>query len=480
MSEIIKGYGTEASPLVNDLLSDDALTVPEALAADGNYHPERRRIPFSCYYEREHAALEMKHVWRRCWQFACREEDIPEVGDRYPYDVGPLSFIIVRSEGSRFKAFHNSCLHRGTRLCGGIGSSAQIRCPFHGWSWNLDGSVREIPGKWDFPHVDESHRLPEVGLECWGGCIFINPDRNAAPLSEALGVLPDHFRHFDLANRYTLAVTQKRIRANWKHAWAAFLEAYHVAETHFDAVDYNGDANTKYDCFDDGNAVISRLITPSAVPSPSLGDEVTARDAAVAAAQSFANALGPAAQATLPDMENDPGFSRRDVAAWRRRTMSELLGADVSELSDSEMIDSIQYAMFPNFGPWLGEGLPLMYQFLPLGDNPDESLFTVRLTAPVPTGASRPPSAPVTYLDFDEPFESLPEWGRIAHVFDQDMSNLPIIQAGMRSAAAERSSLCLGRYQEQRIALMHEFIDRRIAEGQAIEKQATLVTGGAS
>ena len=465
MHEIIKGHSTSESPLVLDLLRNDSSTVPESLAADGNYYPELTRIPFSRYFDRGYADLELEHVWKKCWQFACREEDIPEIGDRYPYDVGPLSFIIIRSGENEFRAFNNSCLHRGTKLCTAITGSDQIRCPFHGWTWNVDGSLKRIPSRWDFPHVDDSFRLPEIQLDRWGGCIFVNPDLEAAPLSDSLGVLPAHFSHFDLANRFTLAFTQKRIRANWKHVWAAFLESYHVAETHFDAVEFTGDANTKYDCFDDGKAIISRLITPAGVPSPTLEDSVSAREAAIATAQSFANALGPAAEATLPEFDALPQYGRSEIAAWRREMMSGMLGVDLGSVSDAEMIDSIQYAMFPNFGPWLGEGLPLIYQFLPLGDNPAESLFTVRLTAPLREGAPRPPSAPLTQLDFDEFFESLPEWGRLAHIFDQDMSNLPIIQAGMRSAAAERSQLSLGRYQEQRIALLHEFVDQKIAEG---------------
>ncbi len=467
MTDIIKGRGTKESPLVDELIAADSLPVPEGLSADGNYDPQLTHIEFSTYYDRDYAALELEHMWKKSWQYACREEDIPAVGDRYPYDVGPLSFIIIRSADNKFKAFHNSCLHRGTKLCTHMTSTDQIRCPFHGWTWNIDGSIKNIPEQWDFPYVDESYRLPEAKLDTWGGCIFINPDPEAAPLAESLGVLPGHFSHFDLADRFTLAFTTKKIRANWKQVWAAFLEAYHVAETHYDAVNFTGDANTKYDCFDDGKAIISRLITPAGVPSPTLEDRISGRQAAITTIQSFANALGPAAQATLPDVNSMEKFGRKEIAAWRRETMAEMLGADLSALSDAEMIDSIQYAMFPNFGPWLGEGLPLIYQFLPLGDNPDESLFTVRLTAPIPKGAPRPPAAPLTHLDFDDFFESLPEWGRIAHVFDQDMSNLPIIQSGVRAAASSRSRLSLGRYQEQRIALMHEFVERKIAEGQA-------------
>ena len=460
--KIIEGYGTKESPLVKDLLACDTRPLSKALQAEGNYRPKPRKIPFSVYYDPAYAELEMEYMWKKSWQFTCREEDIPNVGDRYVYDAGAMSFIIIRSAENQFKAMYNSCLHRGTRLCDKHAGGNEIRCPFHGWRWHVDGSVKTIPGQWDFPQVDDSFSLPQVKLETWGGCIFINPDNNAGPLTDELGVLVEHFEHFDLGKRFTLVKTAKKIRANWKNVWAAFLEAYHVAETHFDAVDFNGDANTKYDIFDNGVTRTGRLITPAAVPSPGLNDTVTAREAAIEAARSFANALGPAAEDTLPDFDSIPDFGRQHVAEWRRGLMKAMLGVDLSEVSDSELLDATQYDMFPNFGAWLGEGLPLMYQFLPLGDNPNESLFVVRLLAPVADESQRPPAAPMTYLDFDEFFESLPQWGRIAHVFDQDMSNLPIIQKGMRSAAKERAELVLGRYQEQRIVLLHDFVDSKI------------------
>lgn len=465
MPELVEGYSSKESPLFKDLLADDAGPLSAAIQARGDYRPAIDTIPFSTYTDRGYAALELEHVWRKTWQFVCREEDIPEVGDRLPYDVGPLSFIIIRTGAEEFKAFFNACLHRGTRLCNASEGGDEIKCPFHGWRWQVDGQLKRIPSKWDFPQVDESYTLPEINIARWGGCLFVNPDPDAGPLEDALGVLPQHFAHFDLANRFTLVRTAKKIRANWKTVWAAFLEAYHVEETHFDAMHFTGDVNTQYDAFKTGGTVISRLITPSAVPSPLLQDKVTAREAAVTAVQSFAAAFGPDVPVPLPDHEAMEDFGRREVAAWRRESMQAMMGSDLNHLCDAEMLDSIQYAMFPNFGPWLGEGLPLMYQFLPLGDNPDESLFTVRLLAPIPDGTPRPPCPPLTTLDFDELFESLPEWGRIAHVFDQDMGNLPNIQRGMHAAAAARSQLTLGRYQEQRVALMHEFVERCIAGG---------------
>lgn len=464
MNEITKGFGTKESPLAADVLERDSGRVPQCLKDDGNYLPGITSVPFASYYDRDYARREVEDIWKKCWQFVCREEDIPHVGDRYTYDVGPLSFLIVRSGEGEFRAFYNSCLHRGTRLCDAIAGGRDIRCRFHGWRWHLDGSLKEIPHRWDFPQVDAQYALPAVSIDRWAGNLFINPDPDCGPLADALGVLPDHFEDFDLARRFTIAKTTKKIRANWKTAWAAFLEAYHLSEIHSDYIDIYADVATKYDIFDTGKAKISRSLTSAAVASPNLGDKVTAREAAIQTLRFYAVALGEAAEGTLPDYENMPDFGRSHVAAWRREIMRKTLGVDVSQLCDSEILDGIQYAMFPNWAPWLGEGLPIMYQFLPYGDDPDESLFVIRLMAPLPPGGEGIPSAPMTYLDFDEYFESLAEWQPFGTVLDQDMRVLPHIQKGLHTAAPDRARATLGRYQEQRIALLHEFVEERIGE----------------
>ena len=85
---------------------------------------------------------------------ACREEEIPQVGDTLVYDIVDASLLIVRTAPDEIRAFHNSCLHRGTQLRAGPGHVAELRCPFHGFTWNLDGSFREMPCSWDFPHVE--------------------------------------------------------------------------------------------------------------------------------------------------------------------------------------------------------------------------------------------------------------------------------------------------------------------------------------
>ena len=457
---VVRGFASAVSPLASELLDADTRKVEPALRSVGDYKPRNNRIPLTRYFDPAFAALEKERLWQKVWQYACREEDIPEVGDRVPYSVADLSFMIVRSGPSEFRAFRNACLHRGTRLCDGQGSGESIRCPFHAWEWNLDGSLRNIPSRWDFPHVaTENYRLPEVQVATWGGFIFINPDPTATPLQQALGVLPAHFDAWQPENRFTAFHIRKLVRANWKVTLEAFLEAYHVVETHTDALGFTGDTSTQYDIWDDGHSHISRLITPSGVPSPHLGDAASIEKATNETFQAFAMAMPGA---SVPKFDpRSPLSARAQVAEWRRQMMGSALVRDFSTRSDAAMIDSIQYFMFPNFCPWYGEGLPLVYQFLPYGNDPNQSVMDVRLTAPLPgAGVSRPPSAPIRHLGFDDAFGAAPEIGLLSIVFDQDMSNLPRIQAGLTAAAPERAFITLGRYQEKRIQHFHEVLEK--------------------
>ena len=460
---IQEGFGTKQAPLYDDVLKNDSVGPPETLKARGNYRPKTNSIPFRVYTDPDYAALELEHIWKNSWQFACREEELPEIGDRLPYDVGPLSFMIVRTGADEFKAFENFCRHRATRLCNAKSRVESIRCPFHGWEWDIDGALKNIPAQWDFPNLDKSKQnLNEVALDRWGGCIFINPAENPGPLADALGVLPEHFAHFDLKNRFTFLHSRKKVPANWKILFEAFLESYHVIETHPQISGYIGDVNSRYDIFDNGKAKIGRFMSPIGVPSPLHPENVSERDAAITLIEGFLKTLGEGIEA--PNYEGVEDFGRKDVAAWKRELLKSQTGADCSHLSDAEMLDGIQYEMFPNFAPWLGEGFGVIYQFRPLGTDPGHSLFDVRFTMPLPEGAPRPPAAEAELLDFDQPYSSLPAWGAMCEVYDQDMSNLPLMQKGLEAAFARDKNAAshLGLYQEQRCAALYEFVDEKI------------------
>ncbi len=456
-----QGMSSEVSPLASELLKMDSKELPSGLTMHSDYVPPANPIPFSRYYDPAFARLEYEKLWKKSWQYACRVEDLPNIGDRMPYDVGAeLSYFIVRSGANEFRAFNNACLHRGNRLVSAQVSGSSIRCSFHAWEWNPDGSLKNVPSSWDFPGVDaDKYRLPEAKLEVWEGFIFINPDPDAAPLSSQMGLLPEAFKDRGHGDRFTFAHVSKKIRANWKILQEAFMESYHVVETHSDALPFSGDASTKYDIWPSENGDISRLITPLAIPSPHLGDKASTQVAVDGLAQLFAMAMG----LEPPKIDASKGNARAQLAAWRRETMGQALGRDFSERCDSEMVDTTQFFMFPNFFPWFGEGLPLIYQFLPYGDNPNESVMNVRLTSPLPGNGVCPPPVKINYLDFDDFFsDKAPEFGLAAHIFDQDLSNLGNIQLGLRPAHSAHSKNTLGRYQEQRIQHFHNLLSKTL------------------
>ena len=146
--------------------------------------------------------------------------------------------------------------------------ATEFRCPFHGFAWNIDGTLRHIPCQWDFPHISPSAwSLPEAKVGTWGGFVFLNPDLDAAPLADFLGnELSDQFKRWPLELRYKQAHVAKILRCNWKVAQEAFMEAFHVVATHPQLLAGIGDANSQYDAW--GN--FSRAITANGTPSPHL------------------------------------------------------------------------------------------------------------------------------------------------------------------------------------------------------------------
>ena len=164
-------------------------------------------LPVAAYTSREWHELEKEKVWKRVWQMACREDDVPNVGDTLRYDICESSILVIRTKPNEIRAFHNVCLHRGRLLREVDGPATDLRCPFHGFCWNIDGSLKQVPCEWDFPHINKDEwNLPEVKVGTWGGFVFINMDLDCEPLESFLGDLPYVGRLF----RRTLDQTDKK------------------------------------------------------------------------------------------------------------------------------------------------------------------------------------------------------------------------------------------------------------------------------
>ena len=457
-NEFQRGLGTDLAPNWRDLAKKDSKPIPELLKKESSPNLGSARIPPERYTSYDFHRQEVEKVWKRTWQVVCREEEIPNVGDHFVYNVADLSFLVVRSEANKFKAFWNVCLHRGRRLVDNSGSSAQnFRCGYHAWTWNLDGKLAYYPGGWDFPDVEpEKYGLREVQIGTWGGFIFINPDPKGISLAEHLGALPKHFDTWSLDKRFTLWHVQKTIKANWKVTMEAFLEGYHVVQTHPQALPASAEHASQYDIFDEGNAHFSRHIQPLAVPSKHYKDGSAL--GAITGVWALLNGLRMDEAPPLPADITD----RASLAAWRRKALGEMTRADYSSLPDTNMMDTFQYHVFPNFCPWYGEGLPLSYQFRPDSDSPETCYFDIWMLIRVPDNGPRPPAPKMIKLGPDDRFE--PHIGAMGTIFDQDDFNMPYVQTGCHTWPGDPDGLTLARYQESRIRYFHQVLMKTLTQ----------------
>lgn len=428
-----------------DLLDQDTHPVPDVLRLVSPRDLGSADVPRQRYISRAYHRSEVERLWRRVWQFACREEHLPDVGDHIVYEIAELSFIVIRVADGSIKAYPNACLHRGRRLKDHDGHCSEIRCSFHGFAWALDGALSDVPAGWDFPHVhervDEFH-LPECQVATWAGFVFINPDPQAQPFEQFLGELPEHFAVWDLADRYVEAHVSKVIEANWKIAQEAFCEAFHVNATHPQILPYLGDTNSQVDVWD----TFARVITPGGTPSPLLGYEPTEDEMLRSMLDVRVDQDAPISLAE--------GQTARAVAAGASRERWRAAAGDmVDEMSDAELMDSLDYTLFPNFHPW-GAFNRIVYRFRPNGDDHRSSVMEVLFLAPF--SGERPPPAPVHVLAVDEPWTNAPELGMLGKVFDQDTFNMCNVQRGLE--ASFKPGVTLGNYQESKVRWLHQLL----------------------
>ncbi len=427
-----------------ELLDADSRPVPEVLRWQSARELPSARVAIERYTSQAFHELEVERVWKKVWQMACREEDVPEVGDHHVYEIADLSILVVRSAPDRIRAFHNVCLHRGRLLRDRDGRAEELRCPFHGWTWDLDGALRHVPCRWDFPHVSrERYRLPEVAVGTWGGFVFVNPDPDAAPLADWLGELPRHFERWPLEDRYKEAHVAKRLPCNWKVAQEAFMEAYHVVATHPQLLPGIGDANSQYDAWEN----FSRAITPNMTPSPHLLWPPSEQD--------MLDSMMTRSLDGEPVFRVPPDMSARQFLAQLSRMQLRGAVPGILDVSDAELADSFYYSVFPNLHPW-GAWNRIVYRFRPSGNDPDRCIMEVLYLAPF--RGRRPAAAQVHWLGDDEDWTQAPELGFLTRVFNQDTANLGRVQAGLR--AASHREVTFGLYQETKLRHFHALLDR--------------------
>jgi hypothetical protein len=292
-------------------------------------------------------------------------------------------------------------------------------------------------------------------VECLGGFVFINMDPDAPTLATYFG--PEIMKHFEawkLEDRYIYLHVQKSYPANWKLTVEAFQEAYHVLDTHPQVAPANGDVNSQYDVY---GQHVNRFISTLGVVSPNLAGKYSEQDIIDNFTLGDSSALG----GSKPQLA--PGERARQVMADMFRAMFEKAAdADLSQVSDTELLDTYSYTMFPNLYVFPGISLPMLYRFRPDARDHRRCIYEVMFMRPIPRGGRRPETAEVQILDDDQSFAEAegmdPGFGRI---LDQDTDNLHAQQEGLEASA--KPGITLANYQEIRIRHFEAAVDSYMA-----------------
>jgi choline monooxygenase len=416
--------------------SEDAIGTP----------PQRPTlVPAERYISTAFARLEAERMWPKVWQVACTVDHVAEPGDYFEYRCGPHSVLVVRGDDGVLRAFQNVCRHRGNSLCAGSGSDLrELRCGYHGWTWDLSGALKRVPNRKGFGALQMSeYPLFAARVDTWERLVFVNLDLGAMSLIDYLEAVPQDIAWCRLGEFRCYATMTIEVEANWKTIADGFSETYHIQTLHPEL----------HKCMDDvyapqviwGHTGKSEQLY--GVQSPRLKEALTDSEVWDAYVTTQGALMGVADGTPFPAEQLEPGKSVADVIAERTRAFAAERGVDLSWASTDQVLRLHQYNVFPNL-TLLANADHLTVMASRPGPDPDHGEFVMFLWTRMPPGAPRSQPADVR-LKADEADPGL--------VMTQDITVLAGLQRGLHQPAFTHLTLS---NEERRVINMHRNLER--------------------
>ena len=419
---------THAAP---DVRREDAIGTPPQLPT---------RVPADRYYSPAFAQLEVQRMWPKVWQVACTVDHVAEPGDYFEYRCGPYSVLIVRDDDGVLRAFQNVCRHRGNSLCAGSGSElSEVRCGYHGWTWNLSGTLKRVPNRKGFGTLQMSeYPLFAVRVDTWERLVFVNLDADAAPLADYLEAVPNDIAWLGLGDFRCYATMTVDVDANWKTIADGFSETYHIPTLHPEL----------HRCMDDvyapqviwGHAGKSEQLY--GVPSPQLKHPLSDAEVWDAYVCTQGALMGVAEGTPFPG-----GGPAIEVIAEYIRAFAAGLGVDLSWATTDQVMRLHQYNVFPNMTLLVNADHLTVMAARP-GPDPDHGELVMFLWTRMAPGAPRCKPADVR-VPADEAEPGL--------VLTQDITVLAGLQRGLHQPGFTHLTLS---NEERRVINMHRNLER--------------------
>lgn len=421
------------------------------------------RIATERYTSPEFQAREREAIWMKVWQVVGRADALPDAGDWLEYRLFDQSYLIVRGDDGRLRGFVNSCRHRGNKLCEGRGKAKRLTCPYHIWSYGLDGRLLSVARPDLVGPIDKAaHGLLEVSVDTFAGFVFLNPDPDAAPLADYLGPeVQSLLAPYRLDEMVPVGLdVREALECNWKVVIDAFSEGYHIVGVHPEllrVIVLEAEKN-RFGFFGDHGVACA----PFEVNVAGFGPEQQV--------QGIRELPGtfPSVAEVLPRFEElvdahrgadgtlafPDGVTARKLLQQATRETLTAKGLDVGGLTDDQMSDNQGWFLFPNFFMTIraGEATVIMSFPHPDGD-PNRCVWRVTSYMWLP---------PEIRAQYRAELVEVAEAGSYPYflALQQDYDQMQRQQKGLRNRALTHLSLAR---EEVCVARFHSVVDSYVA-----------------
>ena len=400
------------------------------------------------YYSKRWARAEWEHVWTKVWHIGGMASDLYDPGDFLTQNIGRESVVMLKQEDGSVRAFYNACKHRGNRLAWAeVGGAPFLVCSYHGWKYAPDGTLASVQDPDDFAAGSPCGKVSLEEIPCvqWGGFVWFNMDRDAAPLGAWLGPMAELLDQWKMERMTRVLALAADVPCNWKVIRDNFNESYHLPTLHPQIADVIDDAleSTVFEMYPGGhNRMIMQGLKPSGrYPSADIVE------APLAEALRFWG-LDPA------DFEGKASRARSAIITQKRRLYREKGHPHYEGMEDSALVDYHHCTLFPNitFTMW-PDGVQLL-RSEPHPTDPERCIFDHWFMAHRigDSDAVIGPMGPVAFRHADRETVVFGEKS-LGDVADQDLSVAIGQQQGLHSRGYTGGILT---GQEKRVQSFHE------------------------
>ncbi|MEX2298669.1 MAG: aromatic ring-hydroxylating dioxygenase subunit alpha [Dongiaceae bacterium] len=212
------------------------IALADAASINANWLAPKETLPGWAYSSAEFFALEKEHLFLSNWQIVCHVSELPNPGAYVTLDLLGERAVAVRGEDGEIRAFYNVCRHRAAAVVKGRSGSCRhaLRCPYHGWTYGLDGALKAVPGEKSFPGLDKpGFGLTQIEAEVWMGFVFVRFRAGGPSVAERMAHYAPELAPYRFADMIPAGdIWKTEPGVDWKNVMDNYLEGYHVPVGH--------------------------------------------------------------------------------------------------------------------------------------------------------------------------------------------------------------------------------------------------------